>query len=231
MKINNGPFLIPCLLLILMTLFLSPVMTGPAIAEGERYDRLEVSLPVDAGETIKAEESGEKTSEIKTEVIVSAFTRVNRSLDRSTATVYAAHVLEASGEFGVHPFMIASLIIRESTVKQNARSRHAYGLMQINWKAHRASLKKAFSAIQTLDDLLQPRNNILAGTWIFSWYLKSSGGDMDQALSKYLGRTGKKYVARVMGGFQEMLKDQERYQKKYGSDPGKRTASIAFAVE
>jgi soluble lytic murein transglycosylase-like protein len=33
--------------------------------------------------------------------------------------------------------MIASIIIRESTVRQNARSRYAYGLMQINWKAHR----------------------------------------------------------------------------------------------
>ncbi len=230
MKRNAGSLQVLFLLWSIAAFCFLSLSADPALAEGERYDRLEVPPP--AVRADEPEDSEVKAApEIKTEVIVSAFTRVNKGLDRSTAAVYASHVLEAAGEFGVHPFMIASLIIRESTVKQNARSRHAYGLMQINWKAHRSSLKKAFSAIQSLDDLLQPRNNILAGTWIFSWYLQSSGGDMDKALSKYLGRTGKKYVSRVMGGFQEMLKDMERYQKKFGAVPDKRIASVAFAVE
>jgi len=203
------------------------IATAPAFAEGERYDRLEVIVPV------QSEEDPEKDvlSDLKADVIVSAFTRVNRGLDSSTASNYASHVLEASGEFGVHPFMIASIIIRESTVKQNARSRHAYGLMQINWRAHRKGLTKAFSTIRTLDDLLQPRNNIFAGTYIFSWYLRSSDGDVDKALSKYLGRNGRKYISRVMSDYRDMIKQLEKRKDKLGSETVRSSSSVAFAVE
>jgi hypothetical protein len=212
--------------LVLLWSFFS-IVTVPAFAEGERYDRLEVIVPVQSEE----DPGMDVLSDLKADVIVSAFTRVNRSMDIPTASNYASHVLEAAGEFGIHPFMIASIIIRESTVRQNARSRYAYGLMQINWKAHRKGLTKAFSTIRTLDDLLQPRNNIFAGTYIFSWYLRSSDGDMDKALSKYLGRTGKKYVSRVMSGYRDMIKDLEERKDKYGSETVRSSSSVAFAVE
>lgn len=195
-------------------------------AEGERYDRLEICAPDPQPEQ---ERSELPSSTIQ--VIVSAFTRVNRSLNATTAVSYAVSILEAAERFGVHPFMVASIIIRESTVKQSARSRYAYGLMQINWKAHRKGLKAAFNHIQTLDDLLQPRNNILAGTWIFSWYMKSSGGNIDRALAKYLGRSGRKYIKRVLAGYQEMLNEYKKIEKRADGATSISTTSMAFAVK
>lgn len=215
---------ISLLVFLALTLNFASTAPGPASAEGERYDRLELPEPTPQADEVML-------PCLETEVIVSAFTRANKSLDKSTAAKYASHVLEAAGEFGVDPFMVASIIIRESTVRQNARSRHAYGLMQVNWKAHRKGLTKAFQAINSLEDLLQPRNNVLAGTYIFSWYLKSCGGDMDKALFRYLGRIGNKYVSRVMSGFQDMKKELEKYRKKYGAKPSSGTVSMAFAVE
>ena len=208
MRFRPVLFLFPFVMIMVLCL----AITGPASAEGERYDRLEMPVPAPL-----ADESPPKG--LEAEVIVSAFTRANNSLDRPTASKYARHVLEAAGEFGVDPFMIASIIIRESTVRQNARSRYALGLMQINWKAHRKGLTKAFHEINTADDLLKPRNNVLAGTYIFSWYLKSCGGDVDRALSRYLGRSGRKYVSKVLLCAQDMKKELEKFRKKYGTLP------------
>lgn len=210
---------------VLIALFFSlSFPAGRSCAEGECYDRLEIAAP-----EVQAEQEQTELPSSTIQVIVSAFTRVNGNLDESTAASYAVNIIEAAERFGVHPFMVASIIIRESTVKQNARSRYAYGLMQINWKAHRKGLKAAFNHIQTLDDLLQPRNNILAGTWIFSWYLKSSEGNIDRALAKYLGRSGKKYIRRVLAGYHEMLKEYEKMEKRAGRVAG--TILIAVAVE
>ena len=216
----------PVLFLLLFTLTMAfcLVLAGPASAEGERYDRLEVPVPVPLVEE-------NPSRDLEAEVIVAAFTRANKSLDRPTASKYAHHVLEAALEFGVDPFMIASIIIRESTVRQNARSRYALGLMQVNWKAHRKGLTKAFREINTADDLLKPRNNVLAGTYIFSWYLNSCGGDVDRALSRYLGRTGGKYVTKVQLCVQDMKKELEKYRKKYGTLPLCSTLSKDYAIE
>lgn len=206
--------------------FLLSQAAGRAGAEGERYDRLEIPAP-----EAKPLQGQAELSPSTIQVIVSAFTRVNKSLDLSTASSYAVYILEASERFGVHPFMVASIIIRESTVKQNARSRYAYGLMQVNWKAHRKGLKAAFNCIQTLNDLLQPRNNILAGTWIFSWYLKSSGGNIDRALTMYLGRSGRKYIKRVLAGYHQMIKECEKIEKRADVIMAGSTTSVAFAVK
>jgi soluble lytic murein transglycosylase-like protein len=222
-KVLAGTIAISVMMAISFSLSFSVCIAG---AEGERYERLEIPVP----ETSPAQEEKELSSSA-IHVIVSAFTGVNRNLDRSMAASYAVSILEASERFGVHPFIVASIIIRESTVKQNARSRYAYGLMQINWKAHRKGLKAAFYHIQTLEDLLQPRNNILAGTWIFSWYLKSSGGNVDRALAKYLGRSGKKYIRRVLAGYQQMLNEFEKIEKRAGETPKGSTISVAFAVK
>jgi len=204
----------PVLSLLSFTLILAFFLpaVGPASAEGERYDRFEVPVPITWPEE-------NPSRDLEAEVIVSAFTRANKSLDRPTASKYAHHVLEAAGEFGVDPFLIASIIIKESTVRQNARSRYALGLMQINWKAHRKGLTKAFREINTADDLLEPRYNVLAGTYIFSWYLKSCGGDVEKALSRYLGRAGRKYVSKVRLCAQDMKKELEKYRKRYGARP------------
>jgi soluble lytic murein transglycosylase-like protein len=154
------------------------------------------------------------TREEKAAVIMNRFMKANPELDEYAAGKFAEYILEASDEFGVHPFLIAAIVIKESTVRYKARSRYAYGLMQINWSAHKRGLRSAFSGIQTLEDLIQPRNNILAGTYIFSCYLDSSDGNISEALALYLGRNGTRYIKGVMEQYEHMLVQYEKKQEQ-----------------
>jgi len=173
---------------------------GVSSAEGDCLVRLE-------HKNTEAEISpGEISTEsvVKRTIIAESFLRANHKLRKEEAWEYASYVIESSKLFGLDPFLIASLIIKESTVKRNARSKYAYGLMQINWKVHKKGLRSAFNQIKSLKDLMEPRNNIMAGTYIFSWYMKSSNYDVKKALARYLGKNGKKYISKVLGVYNKM---------------------------
>lgn len=166
-------------------------------AEGQKLTKLHI--PLAEAKIEKRESVLEKSSEIKRQVIARTFIGANHDLDRYAALKFAEYVLDASTRFNVDPFIIASMIIKESHVKYKAKSRRgAYGLMQINWKIHRTGLRASFHQINSVSDLIQPKNNILAGTYIFASYLDSAKGDVSKALSRYLGSPGRKYRASVM---------------------------------
>jgi soluble lytic murein transglycosylase-like protein len=194
LKNNLGIFsytIVAVLIAVSLTLFLP----NPSLAEGDYLVRLEQK-------STSAEDGSDKIQVeylMKRTVIMESFLKANRKLEREEAWEYSGYVMEASKLFGVDPFLIASMIIKESTVNKNARSKYAYGLMQINWRVHKKGLKAAFKQIRSLQDLLLPRNNILAGTYIFSWYMKSSSYDVKKALGRYLGRNGSKYINGVLG--------------------------------
>ncbi len=138
--------------------------------------------------------------------IAGLFARMNKKLGPEKAERYAAHVLEAGKLFGVDPLVIASILVRESRANASAKNRSNIGLMQVNWKAHASNLSQAFPSIKKLEDLFNPRNNILAGAWIFSCYHKSSGGDLSKSLKKYVGG-GSKYVEKVMSAYRTLKSD------------------------
>ncbi|NCC96897.1 MAG: lytic transglycosylase domain-containing protein [Synergistales bacterium] len=132
--------------------------------------------------------------------IALGFRKFNKEVSMIVGMEYAGYIIESCDQLGVHdPALIAAMIVKESTVRPGARSRYAYGLMQVNWNVHKKSIARRFPWIRTLNDLLVPRNNILVGTWIFSNYLKDNGGDVDKALHRYLGRTGSRYVRQIKG--------------------------------
>ncbi|WP_155801403.1 transglycosylase SLT domain-containing protein [Jonquetella anthropi] len=131
--------------------------------------------------------------------ISSFFRRFNPQLSQKTADQYSQYVCEASAHFGVDPALMGALIVRESGAKEKALSRSgAVGLTQVLWKVHKSTLPKAFSQIKTRKDLFEPENNIWAGTWIFSGYLKGAGGNEKAALLRYLGRNNTLYVQQVL---------------------------------
>jgi soluble lytic murein transglycosylase-like protein len=138
--------------------------------------------------------------------IAALFSRMNRNLGAEKAERFAGHVLEAGTLFGVDPLVVASILVRESRANPSAQSRSNIGLMQVNWKAHAPSLPKAFPSIRTVKDLFDPRNNILAGAWIFSCYHKSSGGDLAKSLKKYVGGGGG-YVEKVLSAYRTLKGD------------------------
>lgn len=174
-------------------------------AEGQKIDSLKSMMKVDQKE--QEELMIRVNRELKQQVVAQTFKSVNSSLRDEAAHKFAQYVMEASDYFGIDPFLIASIIIKESHVKYKAKSkRAAYGLMQINWKVHRNNIRKTFSQIKTLSDLIQPKNNIFVGTYIYSCYFKSSKGNVSKALSRYLGASGRKYIASVMKYYGKMNK-------------------------
>lgn len=182
---------------VIMLLGIIFVLPQEGRAEGQRI--VSLSSVMEEEEKQKEEDILQKCLEIKRQVMAQTFTSVNSRLDDTSALKFAEYAMEAGGTFGIDPFLVASIMIKESHVKYKARSgRGAYGLMQINWKVHSRNIRKTFSQIKTLSDLIQPRNNILVGTYIFSCYLKSANGDVSKALSRYLGASGTRYRASVM---------------------------------
>jgi soluble lytic murein transglycosylase-like protein len=166
--------------------------------------------------TVVAQKRQQKEAEhqVRKEAIAEFFQEKNKHLGAERAESYAHYVLEAAHTFGVDPFLIAAIIIKESRVRDSAKSRVAYGLMQINWKVHRHNIGKAFSHIRTLTEMMKPKNNILVGTYIFSCYLSSSNGDLGRALLKYYGGKNVKYVNKIYSYRHELDK---RFAKKLNS--------------
>lgn len=115
-----------------------------------------------------------KTS--KASNIANLFARVNPSLGAKRAQDYAVVVVHAGEKFGVDPYVIAALIVHESTVNHKAVSKGGdYGLMQIRWKVHAKAIKQKFPKVKKASDLFDVRTNVLYGTEIFSDCMNKAG--------------------------------------------------------
>ena len=171
-----------------------------ARAEGERLDKLQVQ----ASRTKPSKKNHVDARRIKKGVIAERLRKSNAELDSAKAAVWANYIMDASDEFGVDPFMISAIIVKESGAQSNVRSRTSHGLMQINWKANRPGLTSSFSGIDSRTDIYDPKKNILAGTYIFSCYLRSSGGDVQKALKRYVGGNAPRYVSGVINCRKEL---------------------------
>ncbi|MCF4150608.1 transglycosylase SLT domain-containing protein [Dethiosulfovibrio sp. F2B] len=147
----------------------------------------------------KTQEEEASSKEGLRRAIAKGFRHYNGEVSWANALEYAGYVIEACDKYGINdPTLIAGMIVKESRVRPRARSRYAYGLMQIYWKVHRKSIARTFPWIKNTESLMSPRNNILVGTWIFSNYLKSAGGNVEKALHRYLGASSSRYVSKIM---------------------------------
>jgi len=129
---------------------------------------------------------------VREDSMISAISHVlrqhNRKLDDATANEYANIIKSASERFGEDPFVIAALVVVESRGKHDARSKGGdYGLMQVRWKVHKDKLMKKYPTIKSEEDMFKPKENIIAGTEIFSNYRKSADGDIERAMVAYSG--------------------------------------------
>ena len=141
--------------------------------------------------------SAKRVQKAKTDAASYIFRYYNSSLSMDKANEYARYVMEASGRFSVDPALITAIIVKESRVKANARSKYAVGLMQVYWKLHRSTIMAQFPHIRTEKILMEPRNNIMVGSWIFSRYMAHCKGNVTKALRRYLGSQANRYVALV----------------------------------
>ncbi len=140
---------------------------------------------------ISEEKSKEKSNDIndtdtKEKNIVSLFMTKNPKLNQRTAKNYAELVIEASKKYKQDPYVIAAIIVHESTVNNKAVSKGGdYGLMQIRWKYHKDTVRKDFPNVKKPQDMFDARVNIFYGTKVFSEYLRKAGNDLHGGLMGY----------------------------------------------
>lgn len=129
-------------------------------------------------------------------VMTSYFKAKNPGISTKAARTYASLVEAISRKYGVDPFLVSSIIVKESTVKVRAKSGKAYGLMQINWKANRKWIPRVFPTIKSSSKLLHSRPNIYVGCYMLRDALKR-GGNVDKALDIYRGRSIASYRTKI----------------------------------
>ncbi len=130
--------------------------------------------------------SADKTPDRRARNIYQLFTSVNPRLEQASAKRYAEIVLEAAEKFKQDPYIIAGIIVHESTVNNKAVSKGGdYGLMQVRWNVHEKAIKQRFPNVRRANDMFDARTNIFFGTEIFRDCMRKSDGDFRKGLMRY----------------------------------------------
>ena len=136
--------------------------------------------------------------------IFALFTNANPGLSASTAKQYSELVMEASAKYGQDPYVIAAIIVHESTVNNRAKSKGGdYGLMQIRWKYHEDAVRKLFPNVKHATDMFDARVNIFYGTRLFGEYLRKADNDLRGGLMGY-SAGGVKLTRKVLATLKEL---------------------------
>lgn len=136
----------------------------------------------------------------RSQAIESYFRKANPRLSAANASRYAGLIEKYAQHYKVDPFLVAAILVKESTVKANAVSKGNYGLMQINWKANGSWIRKTFP-VRSTQQLLDPENNIRIGVHILASNIQRAGGDVDKGLDRYRGRSLPSYRNSVMRNY------------------------------
>ena len=135
--------------------------------------------------------------------IYQLFRKVNPKLSAGNAKKYSDIIIAAGKKYKQDPYVIASIIVHESTVKYNAVSKGGdYGLMQVRWRVHEKAIKAEYPRVKKASDFFDPRTNIFFGTRILSECAAKSK-DLRGALLRYSGG-GTKVTAKVMNTVKEL---------------------------
>ena len=156
----------------------------------EEFKEIPITVPLimPAVTSMKTANHEQDDPVLMVNAISQVFMGYNKNLDNTTANEYANIIMNTCKNFGEDPFVIAALIVVESRARANADSRRGdFGLMQVRWRVHRKNLTQKYPTIKTEKDMFKPRENIIAGTEIFSNYRKSADGDMARAMIAYSG--------------------------------------------
>lgn len=143
-------------------------------------------------------------------------TRIERTYyEAPLSTEVQDCIFELAEEYGVDSALIFAVIETESNFEIGLVSRtNDYGLMQINRCNHKR-LKEKLGVV----DFLDPKQNILAGTYMISEHLKANNGDYTKALMCYnmgaygagkawaKGITSTSYTRKVLAALEKYTKE------------------------
>ncbi len=199
---------------LLILLALCAPWTFPAWGEKRRIefpssdaDRI-IKVDLLPKKTVQSPAPQDKQRAAKIQAIANLFADSNPKLGQKRAAEYAEYVVQAGEEYGQDPFVIAAMIVHESTVHSDAVSRGGdYGLMQVRWSVHKKKITSRYPHIKTSKDILNPKYNILIGTEIFASYRGNS--DVRSGLLRY-SAGNRKLADRI---FATRQKVEKTYQK------------------
>ncbi len=135
--------------------------------------------------------------DVKARNIYQLFTTKNPKLSASAAKNYTELVIQAGKKYKQDPYVIAAMIVHESTVNYKAVSKGGdYGLMQVRWRVHEKAIKQEYPKIRKATDFFDPKTNIFFGTRILSECAAKSK-NLHGALLRYSGG-GEKVTAKVL---------------------------------
>lgn len=118
--------------------------------------------------------------------IYQLFMKRNPNLSADSAKKYSELVIEAAEKFKQNPYVIAAIIVHESTVNNKAVSKGGdYGLMQVRWSVHSKAIKKRFPKVRNAKGMFDARTNIFFGTEIFTDCMRKSGNDVAKGIMRY----------------------------------------------
>ena len=153
----------------------------------------------------KAQPAKERRAQMKS--IAALLAHYNKKLSPEGAERYAGYILHAGEKFRQDPFVIAAMIVNESSARHDAVSRGGdYGLMQVRWRVHKNDITKKYPHIREASDMLDPKDNVMVGTEIFSRY-RASAADLRGGLLRY--SAGNRKLA------QKIFSVMERLERDY----------------
>lgn len=127
----------------------------------------------------------EKHRKAQKKSIIALMRHYNSKLSQQAASQYAEYILQAGEKFQQDPFVVAAMIVKESSARHDAVSRGGdYGLMQVRWRVHRRSITQKYPHIKNAKAIMDPKYNILVGTEILARYC-ASADDLRGGLMRY----------------------------------------------
>ena len=154
-----------------------------------------------------------KQREAQIRSIAELFCRYNRRLSSKQARQYAEYLLQAGDKFKQDPFVLAAMVVHESSANAGAVSRGGdYGLMQVRWSVHKKRIMKDYPQVKKAKDFLDPKINIFVGTEIFAEYRAAAGPDLRAGLLRY-SAGNKKLANKIFATKKELESAQKKHLK------------------
>ena len=148
------------------------------------------------------------------------FTKHNPKLSAATAKNYANIVIQAGKKYKQDPYVIAAMIVHESTVNYKAVSKGGdYGLMQVRWRVHEKAIKQEYPKIRKAADFFDPKTNIFFGTRILSECAAKSK-NLHGALLRYSGG-GEKITLKVLNTANQLHASEKSSGRSKSDDSNK----------
>ena len=164
---------------------------------------------------MKTQNSPEEGS-LRRDLMADYFQTLDHRMSDKRANNYAIYVEMAAEKFAVDPFLVGALMIAESNLVWTARDKNHYGLMMIEWDAHREWIYRDYPNVKSLRILFKPVINIRIGTRILQESLNTNAGDVDATLERCYARGRVAFVSMVFSHYKNMV---TMYQQRLETQP------------